>query len=63
MPILFSKQEVGAVFPAEGASGKMVSGEGRRMIDSVRGSQTTSPWYCMRREKENGPQFHPCGRK
>lgn len=63
MPILFSKQEVGAEFHAEGASGKMVSGEGRRMIDSVRGSQTTSLWYCMRREKETGPQYNPCGRK
>lgn len=52
MPILFSKQEVAAVFRAEGASGKMVSGEGGRMIDSVRGSQTTSLWYCVRREKE-----------
>lgn len=29
MPILFSKQELGAVFHAEGASGKMISGEGR----------------------------------
>lgn len=63
MPILFSKQEVGAEFHAEEAIGKMVSGEGRRMIDSVRGSQTTSLWYCMRREKENGPQYNPCGRK
>lgn len=63
MPILFSKQELGAVFHAEGASGKMVSGEGRRMTNSVRESQTTSLGYCMRREKETGPQFHPCGRK
>lgn len=62
MPILSSKQEVAAVFRAEVASGKMVSGEGGRMIDSVRGSQTTSLWYCVRREKEIGPQFHPCGR-
>lgn len=63
MPILFSKQEVGAEFHAEKASGKMVSGEGRRMIDSVRGSQIISLWYCMRKEKENGPQYNPCGRK
>lgn len=63
MPILFSKQEVSAVFCAEGASGKMVSGEGRRRTDSVRGSQTPSLWYCVRREKETGPQFNSCGRK